>query len=102
MNAIMSDSNAKWDVLLLFISAFFLFLFIAVGIVLPLTEAEAISETLAPEICADTDQVRSHLERILTQGAWRRTVFYCVPLAFISVLIAARLTLRSCFKTVDV
>ncbi len=81
----------KWDIFLLIFSLSLLFLWFGAGYVLPLAQAEAIAEQLAPRISTDEDILRSNLQDILNSGRLRQSVVYCTPWAILSLLLMARL-----------
>ena len=80
-----------WDIFLLIFSVSFLFLWFGARYALPLAQAEAVAEQLAPRISTDEDILRSNLQDILKSHRWRISVFYCTPWAILSLLLMARL-----------
>jgi hypothetical protein len=81
----------NWNLFLLIVSVLMLLVFAGTGLVEHMMQAEAIAEDLAPRINVDKDVIRHHLEVILGSGSMRRTILYCSPLAFLSLLLTIRL-----------
>ena len=81
----------KLNVFLVIVSIAVLAVFVGVGLIEHMMEAEAIAEHLSAQIGVDEDILRSHLVSILRSGRVRRTVIYCSPLALWSILLIVRL-----------
>lgn len=81
----------KWDIFLLFFSLSMVFIWAGVGIIVPLTQAEAIADQLAPRIGVDRELLRMNLQDILRSGELRQTVVLSTPWIILSLLLLARL-----------
>ncbi len=81
----------NWNVSLLIASIVMMLLMIGVGLIQHVMMAETIAESLAPQIGVDEDIIRSHVRSILQRHNIWRTVVYCSPLAFLSLLLMGRL-----------
>jgi hypothetical protein len=81
----------KWNIFLVIVSITILWLLAGSGLIMHLAAAESIADDLAPQIGVDRDVVRRELETILERGNMRRTIAYCTPWAFMSLLLTTRL-----------
>jgi predicted regulator of amino acid metabolism with ACT domain len=90
----------QWNITMAVVSIALLLLFVGAGLTaIPMTQAEAIADQLAPEIGADRNVVRVNLERILADSQIRRVAVACSPLALLSVLLTARVIADSLART---
>jgi hypothetical protein len=80
----------KWNITLLGTAILILILNVGVELALPPTQAESISEEIAPRLHVDEDLLRAELERALSNGEERRLTIRGGPLLLLVGLLAWR------------
>lgn len=81
----------KWNIVLLIMSLGMLVLWVGVGFIEHLTQAESIADRLAPQIGVDSRSLIPLLEGLLEESQLRRTIVYGVPWLLMTVLLTVRL-----------
>ncbi len=80
----------NWNIVMLGAAILVLILNTGVELVLPLTQAESVSEEIAPRLHLDQDLLRTELERALSNGEVRRLIMRGGPLLIMVGLLAWR------------